>query len=100
MARSPTAGSMLAGDASVFGVRREGGNLLAIGDADGANATRESSSTFIRADRGRRRLCRAGRRARNVLGEVQLAVQDWRRCSIASTAWWLNSRPIRPVAGG
>src|SRR5665647_3247370 len=63
----------------VLGVRREGGKLAALGAADAANATRESFINIhlapIEDDAARADLVAA---LEGVLGEVRLAVQDWR----------------------
>src|SRR5665647_803137 len=63
----------------VLGVRREGGKLVALGAADAANATRESFINIhlapIEDDAARAELVAA---LEGVLGEVRLAVQDWR----------------------
>jgi glutamate dehydrogenase len=63
----------------VFGVRRDGGKLVALGAPDAASAKRES---FIHIhlepieDAGLRKKIVGG--LQTVLGEVRLAVQDWR----------------------
>ena len=81
----------------VFGVRRDGGKLTALGAADAANAARESfihihvepiEDEAARADL----VARAqGRARRGAAGGAGLA----RRCSSASTASSPNSKPIR-----
>jgi glutamate dehydrogenase len=63
----------------VFGVRRESGKLLAIGAPDGADAKRESVIHILVEPIEDAAACAALVAAlENVLGEVQLAVRDWR----------------------
>ena len=63
----------------VFGVKREGGKLTAIGAADAAGATRESFIHIHLDAIEDEALCRQIVEAlQAVLAEVRLAVQDWR----------------------
>jgi glutamate dehydrogenase len=63
----------------VFGVRRENGKLLAIGAPDGTDAKRESVIHILVEPIEDAAACAALVAAlENVLGEVQLAVRDWR----------------------
>jgi len=63
----------------IFSVRRDGSRLVALGNADVADTTRESFIHFhlkpIAEEAARADLVRA---LEGVLGEVRLAVQDWR----------------------
>ena len=63
----------------VFGVRRDGGKLVALGAADAAASARESFIHIhlepIEDEAARADIVRA---LEGVLGEVRLAVQDWR----------------------
>ena len=62
----------------VFGVRRDGGKLAALGAPDAADSTRES---FIHIHLDPLDPAGCGKVVRaldNVLGEVRRAVQDWR----------------------
>jgi glutamate dehydrogenase len=85
----------------VFGVRREGAKLAALGAADGAGSARESFIHIhlesIGDDAARADIVRA---LDGVLGEVRLAVQDWRamrECVNRAVADLKTNPPPLPV---
>ena len=62
----------------VFGVQRDGDKLVAVGAPDDAARARASSTSISSRSRTQRHAPTSKRALAGVLGEVRLAVQDWR----------------------